>query len=241
LRKDCNTAAGLLRHSDLIMYDRTTESLWQQFTGEGIVGDLAGHQLTFLPSSLVSFADFKAAYPVGVVLSRETGYDRSYGRNPYTGYDDINATPFLFQDIPDDRLPPMARVVTISFEEADVAYPVSLLAQVGVINDTISGQRLVVFHTSGTSIALDTSDIAAGDDVGATGVFVPELDGQTLTFKKVGAAIVDEQTNSTWNILGQAVDGPLQGQTLTPIVHGDHFWFSWAAFKPETIIYPEDT
>jgi hypothetical protein len=135
----------------------------------------------------------------------------------------------------------MAWVVTVSFEEADVAYPVSLLAQVGVINDTISGQRLVVFHTSGTSIALDTSDIAAGDDVGATGVFVPELDGQTLTFKKVGAAIVDEQTNSTWNILGQAVDGPLQGQTLTPIVHGDHFWFSWAAFKPETIIYPEDT
>ena len=232
--------SGLLRHSDLIMYDRTTESLWQQFTGEAVVGDLAGKRLTFLPSSIVSFADFQAAYPEGVVLSRETGYDRSYGRNPYTGYDDINATPFLFQDIPDDRLPPMARVVTVSFEEADVAYPVSFLAEVGVINDTISGQRLVVFHSSGTSSALDTSDIAAGDDVGATGVFDPELDGQMLTFEQVGEAIVDEQTNSAWNILGQAVDGPLQGQTLTPIVHGDHFWFSWAAFKPETIIYPED-
>jgi hypothetical protein len=232
--------SGLLRHSDLIMYDRTTESLWQQFTGEAVVGDLAGKRLTFLPSSIVSFADFQAAYPEGVVLSRETGYDRSYGRNPYTGYDDINATPFLFQGIPDDRLPPMARVVTVSFEEADVAYPVSFLAEVGVINDTISGQRLVVFHSSGTSSALDTSDIAAGDDVGATGVFDPELDGQMLTFEQVGEAIVDEQTNSAWNILGQAVDGPLQGQTLTPIVHGDHFWFSWAAFKPETIIYPED-
>jgi hypothetical protein len=96
---------------------------------------------------------------------------------------------------------------------------------------------LVIFHTSGTSSALDTSDIAAGNDVGATGVFNPELDGQTLTFKKVREVIIDEQTNSTWNILGQAIDGPLQGQSLTPIVHGDHFWFSWAAFKPETSIY----
>ena len=78
-------ASGLLRNSDLVMYDRTTESLWQQFTGEGIVGDLAGAQLTFLPSSIVSFADFRAAYPGGVVLSRETGYGRTYGSNPYPG------------------------------------------------------------------------------------------------------------------------------------------------------------
>ena len=62
--------SGLLRNSGLIMYDRTTESLWQQFTGEGIVGDLAGEELTFLPSRLISFADFVQAYPDGVVLSR---------------------------------------------------------------------------------------------------------------------------------------------------------------------------
>ncbi|MCI0393891.1 MAG: DUF3179 domain-containing protein [Chloroflexi bacterium] len=229
--------SGLLRHSDLIMYDRTTESLWQQFTGEAIAGDLAGKRLTFLPSSLVSFADFKAAYPQGVVLSRETGYDRDYGRNPYAGYDNIDSTPFLFLGVPDDRLPPMARVVTVSFEDVDVAYPLDILAEAGVINDTVAGRELVVFHTAGTSSALDASEIAAGADVGATGVFDPNLDGQTLIFKKVGEAIVDEQTNSTWNILGQAIDGPLEGRALTPIVHGDHFWFSWAAFKPETIIY----
>jgi hypothetical protein len=222
------------------MYDRTTESLWQQFTGEAVVGDLAGKQLTFLPTSIVSFADFKGAYPKGAVLSQETGYDRNYGRNPYIGYDDINSSPFLFQGIPDDRLPPMARVVTVSLEEADVAYRVSLLGEVGVINDVVAGQMIVIFHTSGTSSALDASDIAAGNDVGATGVFEPDLDGQMLTFKKVGEAIVDEQTGSAWNILGQAIDGPLQGQTLMPIVHGDHFWFSWAAFKPETSIYANE-
>ncbi|KAA3656034.1 MAG: DUF3179 domain-containing protein, partial [Chloroflexi bacterium] len=79
--------SGLLRNSDLIMYDRTDESLWQQFTGEGIVGNHSGKQLTFLPSSLVSFADFKAAFPDGTILSRETGFNRAYGENPYAGYD----------------------------------------------------------------------------------------------------------------------------------------------------------
>ena len=54
---------------------------------------------------------------------------------------------------------------------------------------------------------------------------------------KDGDAIADEQSGSTWNIVGQAIDGPLAGEQLTPIVHGDHFWFSWAAFKPDTIIY----
>jgi hypothetical protein len=73
--------------------------------------------------------------------------------------------------------------------------------------------------------------------VGATGVFDANLNGQTLKFRHDGDRIVDEQTGSTWNIVGQAIDGPLAGEQLTPIVHGDHFWFSWAAFKPDTVIY----
>ena len=75
------------------------------------------------------------------------------------------------------------------------------------------------------------------EDLGATGVFDPHLDGRKLTFERDGDRIVDRETGSAWNILGQAVDGPLAGQELTPIVHGDHFWFSWAAFKPDTVIY----
>jgi hypothetical protein len=231
--------SGLLRNSDLIMYDRTTESLWQQFTGEGIVGDLTGEQLTFLPSSLISFADFRAAYPDGEVLSRETGFNRAYGNNPYAGYDSIGSTPFLFKGPTDGRLEAVERVVTVSLadEAVDIAYPLTLLSAEGVINDTQGSQDLVVFHTSGTSSALGAGVIAQGEDVGATGVFDPNLDGRKLTFRKDGEHIIDEETGSTWNILGQAVDGPLAGQELAPVVHGDHFWFSWAAFKPETIIY----
>ncbi len=233
--------SGLLRNSDLIMYDRTTETLWQQFTGEGIVGELAGEQLTFLPSTLVSFKDFSEAYPEGVVLSQNTGFDRAYGRNPYAGYDSVEQ-PFLFDGELDGRLPAMARVVTVSLDDAgvDVAYPVSTLAEVGVIYDNQEGQDLVVFHTFGTSSALGAETISIAEDVGATAVYDPNLNGQKLTFSKVDEAIVDAETGSTWNILGQAIDGPLTGETLTPIVHGDHFWFSWAAFKPDTIIYQSE-
>ena len=242
--------SGLLRNSDLVMYDRTTESLWQQLTGEAIIGDLTGESLDFLPSSLVSFADFQAAYPDGIVLSRETGYNRRYGQNPYAGYDTIGRSPFLFDGEEDSRLPAMERVVTVALDETaglqagadqgvDVAYPLSILSEVEVINDTQDGRDLVVFYEAGTSSALGAGIIAQGDDVGATGVFDPNLDGQKLTFVQEGEGIVDEQTGSTWTVLGQAVDGPLAGKSLTPIVHGDHFWFAWAAFKPDTIVYRE--
>jgi hypothetical protein len=81
---------GRLRFSNLIMYDRQTESWWQQATGETIAGEFTGRRLDFRPASIVSWADFKSAHPDGKVLSRETGFSRSYGQNPYAGYDDVD-------------------------------------------------------------------------------------------------------------------------------------------------------
>jgi hypothetical protein len=235
--------SGLLRNSDLIMYDRTDESLWQQFTGEGIVGNHSGKQLAFLPSSLVSFADFKNAFPEGIILSRETGFSRRYGENPYAGYDTYD-NPLssggelaLFAGEADARLEPAERVVTVAINGIDVAYPLSILSEAGVIADTQGEQDMVVFHTGGTASALGARIIAEAEDVGATGVFDPNVNGQKLTFTTDGENFVDAETGSTWNILGQAIDGELAGQQLTPIVHANHFWFSWAAFKPDTIIY----
>jgi hypothetical protein len=229
--------SGLLRNSDLVMYDRTSESLWQQFTGKAIVGDMVGKKLTFVASSIISFADFRDAYPDGAVLSRETGYTRRYGENPYPGYDRIGQNPFLFRGPIDDRLPAMARVVTVALNDQTVAYPYVTLAEVGVINDHVGGRALAIFSRSGTSSALGASTIASGRDVGATGVFDATVDDQILSFRRQGEEVVDEQTGSTWNIAGQAVDGPLSGVQLEPVVHGDHFWFAWAAFMPDTVIY----
>jgi hypothetical protein len=228
--------SGLLRNSDLVMYDRQTESWWQQFTGEAIVGSLTGTVLEFVPASTVSFADFRAAHVSGLVLSRDTGFDRDYGRNPYVGYDET-ANPFLFEGEADGRLPPAERVVAVELNGETVAYPFSALTDRLVVEDTIGGTPIVVFFQPGTASALDESSIADSRDVGASAVFLPKANGRALTFRREDGEIVDNETKSTWSILGRAVDGPLEGTELDPVIHGDHFWFAWAAFRPDTRIW----
>ena len=229
--------SGKLRNSDLIMWDRQTESWWQQFTGEGIVGVLAGKKLTLLPSSIISWEDFKAANPEGKVLSRDTGFRRNYGQNPYAGYDRVDNPPFLFDGDLDGRLLPKERVAAVTIGEVDVAFPFLILEKERVVSYTVNGQELVVFFKPGTTSALDGSSIETSKDVGATGVFDLNLDGQKLTFLPQGGDFVDNETGSVWNILGEATEGPLTGKRLTPIVYGNHFWFAWGAFKPDTKIY----
>jgi thiol-disulfide isomerase/thioredoxin len=232
---------GRLRFSNLVMYDRLTESWWQQATGEGLVGEYTGRQLTFLPAAIISWEAFKEAHPEADVLSRATGYSRSYGRNPYAGYDDIDRSPFLY-DGPEtpDQLLPMARVATVDLNGEAVAYPYTEMAQIRTVNDVVGGKPIVVLWEAGTASALDSFSVAQGRDVGTVNTFARELEGRTLTFRYDGERIVDEETGSEWTVLGRAISGPLDGKALTPVVNVNHFWFSWAAFRPETRIYRAD-
>jgi hypothetical protein len=228
---------GVLRNSDLIMWDDKTESWWQQMTGEAIVGELAGEQLTLLPSIIVSYEEFKRTFPEGVVLSRDTGHQRTYGNNPYAGYDDINSSPFLFDGERDDRYPPMERVLTLEINDEPMAYPFSQLEEHPVVHDEVGGEAVVVFWAPGATSALDETSIAESRDVGAAGAFSPVLDGEELSFVHIDGEIRDEQTDSVWNVLGHAIEGELQGERLDEYVNGTHFWFAWAAFQPETGIW----
>jgi len=228
---------GNLRNSDLVMWDRQTESWWQQLAGEAIVGELTGKRLNLLASSIVSWADFKAGFPEGKVLSRDTGFRRDYGRNPYVGYDDVDTPPFLYGGKLDGRLPPKERVVAVSLGGEDVAYPYSVLLRRRVAMDAVAGKPIVVFYRPGTVSALNSASIPDSRDVGATGVFRTELDGRSLQFTFTSGAIVDAETGSQWNVLGMATSGPLLGRQLDPVLHADHFWFAWAAFKPHTRIF----
>ena len=229
--------SGKLRNSDLVMWDRQTESWWQQLTGEAIVGELNGSKLKFLASTLVSWSDFKSFHPNGRVLSKDTGFGRRYGQNPYAGYDQLDKPPFLFEGPTDGRLLPKERVAAVSIDGVDAAFPFSALSQEKVVNYTIGGQDLVVFFKLGTLSALDQSSIAESRDVGSTAIFDANLNGQKLTFKSEGDRFFDSETSSVWNLLGEAVAGPMTGSILTPIVHANHFWFAWGAFKPDTLIY----
>ncbi|MBI4675811.1 MAG: DUF3179 domain-containing protein [Chloroflexi bacterium] len=231
-------ATGRLRYSNLVMYDRQTETWWQQATGEAIAGEMVGEQLNFVPASIIAWSDLKTAHPNAQVLSRETGYKRPYGQNPYVGYDDVNNPPFLYRGpATPDKLKPIARVLTVELNGDAVAYPYDVLQTAPVVNDTVGGKPIVVFWKPGTASALDAGSIANGRDVGAGLAYSRELDNQVLNLKLDGARILDEQTGSEWNLFGQAVNGKLQGKQLTPIVAINHFWFSWAAFKPQTRIY----
>jgi hypothetical protein len=228
---------GKLRKSDLVMYDRQTDSWWQQFTGKGIVGRYAGTTLEQVPSTIVSFADFREAYPLGRVLSRETGYFRPYGKNPYRGYDRIGDQPFLFRDPVDPRLPAMERVLGIARNGKVRVYPLTALEASPVINDEVGGEAVVVFSREGMLSALDAEVISESRQIPAAAAYSRRLDGRVLTFDKQDKRIVDRETRSAWDIFGRAVDGPLKGKRLQAADNGVHFAFAWLAFTPESEIY----
>lgn len=226
--------SGLLRNSDLIMWDDLTQSWWQQFTGEGIVGSYTGTQLTLLPSQVVGFGAFVEQYPDGEVLSRN---GRTYATNPYVGYDS-SALPFLFRGELDERLFATERVLGALIAGEAVAYPFPVLAEAIVINDTVGGRAVVAFWQPGATSALDQSNIDASRDVGMAALYRRELDGQILTFSVDAAGTIrDDQTGSAWNVFGTAVEGALLGSQLRQELAFPHFWFAWAAFRPETRIY----
>lgn len=228
---------GRLRKSDMVMYDRQTESWWQQLIGEGIVGEMTGKRLKTLPADIVSYAQFKAAFPKGDVLSRDTGHFRNYGQNPYRGYDSITDRPFLFRDEIDTRLPPMERVLNVTVGDKQKIYPFGALKASPVINDDFNGASLVIFSRPGTRSALDTGEIAEGRKVLSVTAYQRTLGDQVLTFTAKGDAFVDAQTGSTWNLFGVATAGKLKGQRLSPADSGSHFAFAWLAFRPGSEIH----
>ena len=229
--------SGLLYADNLVMYDRQTESLWPQLTGEASVGHLTGTVLDAIPMGTVAWRDFVAADPTAKVLSQDTGFERRYGANPYTGYDDPDGRLlFGLPDDPDARLPVKERVVGLLDGSASVAVVRSWLAGRDPIEVTVGARRLVVWHRPGQASALDAGTIAGGADIGTVGVFVPVLDGERLHFEADGDGFRDLETGSTWNVLGRSTAGPLRGARLEAYRHLDTFWFAWASFHVDTAV-----
>ena len=222
---------GNLRRSDLVMYDRKTETWWQQLTAEAIVGELTGQTLEVLPSQILSWGEFKAQHPGAEVLSTDTGFDRPYSMNPYTGYDTGDSL-LGIDEAPDPRLPAKERVSAIKSGEDAVVYPFSRLESEPAVNDEIDGEPIVVLFNPGVRSSLDTARIADGRDTGTAGVFESTADGTTLTFEAGSDArtFTDAETGSTWNVSGLATAGELEGTQLTQIASDDQFWFALAAF-----------
>jgi hypothetical protein len=229
--------SGRLYASALVMYDRATESLWTHYDGRAVVGLLTGHRLEPVASPLLAWSDFKASHPDGQVLNRDsTGFSRSYGVNPYFGYDNPDEHPFLFRGDVDDRSFAMQRVVGVTTDEAARAWTLEAISGDGATatNSSVGETPVVIFWTPGQTSALESETVSGGRDVGSVGVFSPIVDGQPLTFEAGGDRFVDEQTGSSWDITGVASEGELAGTELERLTHLDTFWFAWSTYAPET-------
>jgi len=231
--------SGKLYRSDLVMYDRQSQSLWAQMEGRAIVGARAGTQLTMMPANTLAFETWRGTHPDGKVLSRVTGYHRSYGTNPYADYDEPMVGPFLYRGQLDPRRPPKERVVGVQIGDTARAYPWPVLKHAQVINDTLAGEPIVVLYQPGTLSALDQTQMEQSRDVGAATVFSRRLGDRVLTFEAAGASFRDRETGSLWNLLGVAQAGPHRRERLRAIPHIDAFWFAWAAFHPTTSIHTQ--
>jgi Protein of unknown function (DUF3179) len=173
---------GKLRDSNLVMYDRQTESWWQQFGGEALVGEFAGKELRQLPARMVSWREFRNVHPSGLVLNRDTGFVRDYGTNPYAGYDDIASPPiFATRNSDDDRLPPKERVVYVEVGKQAFAVPFPALVDKRTVEVETDEGKLLVRWQPGVASALDSAAIAEGRDVGSASAL---LEGEPVPFSE---------------------------------------------------------
>ena len=226
---------GLLRYSNLIMYDRQTESFWQQASGNGIAGEYAGLRLRTLPLLTLPWDEARRSYPDAAVLGEDTGHARPYGRNPYAGYDTA-PRPFLY----DGPEPPgeedyMSRVLVVQLDGEEQAFLYRELAESGFEMARIAGEDVVVFWEAGTASPLDSREVATGRDIGTANAFL--ADGRRFARGDNGS-IVDAQDGSVWTAGGRAISGPAEGQRLEPVPTIQHFWFSYTAFADESADTP---
>src|SRR6266508_3581909 len=166
---------GKLRNSDLVMYDRQTESWWQQFTGEAVVGEMTGRALRLVPSRVESFERFRQRFPDGKVLVPNDPASRSYGSNPYVAYDAAGRPPFLYDGSLPEGIDPMERVVAVETSPGKhEAWSLALLRE----KRKIETGDIVLTWEAGQNSALDTRSIASGRDIG--NVVVQRRQGDAL-------------------------------------------------------------
>src|SRR5918995_966449 len=157
--------SGKLYNSNLVMYDRATNSYWPQVLGQAVTGPLTGTELERIPAQIVPWSEFRSAFPDARVLSRDTGFSRPYGENPYPGYDDTDNPPFLFSGESDGRLAAVERVLGVESRDDVVAFPYFRLEAsasdgVSAVNAEVGSVPVVVLWQEGTVSALDESAIA---------------------------------------------------------------------------------
>ena len=212
--------SGKLYNSNLVMYDRNTDSQWSQAIGMAITGELTSHVLKRVPFDVAKWSDWKTLYPGTLVLTTNTGHIRAYGSDPYGDYYTDPQIIFPVEN-KDDRLHP--KEIILGFDNGNIykAYKLADVEEKKVINDEIGDKKLLL-------VSLYPE---------MTRAFNRVVDGTILELEYVDGKIIDTQTNSQWNFEGNAIEGQLMGKKLEREVFNPGFWFEWIAFHPNSLVY----
>lgn len=212
--------SGKLYNSNLVMYDRLTDSYWSQALGKAITGELTGYTLNIIPFDVITWGDWKKLHPDTVVLTTNTGHIRAYGVDPYGDY--YTDPRIIFPvDNKDDRMHPKEIILGFHEEEIYKAYKQQDAESAVVINDKINDRQVLL-------VSLFEENARAFDRT---------VNGEVLEFVHKENKIFDTKTNSEWNYDGIAISGNLEGAKLSRLGFNPGFWFEWVAFHPQTQVY----
>ena len=215
--------SGKLYNSNLVMYDRLTDSYWSQALGLAITGELTGDVLEIIPFDVITWGDWKKLHPDSKVLTTETGHIRAYGADPYGNYYTDNRIMFPVENL-DERMHPKEIILGFHIDEVYKAYKQFDLQNMVVTNDNIGDTPILLTSLfSGNARAFDRT-----------------LDDEVLEFEFSDGKILDLQTDSEWNYDGVSVSGPHKDKTLERLAFSPGFWFEWFAFHPDTLVYGDE-
>ena len=215
--------SGKLYNSNLLMYDRLTESYWSQALGMAVKGELSGYRLDLIPFDVITWGDWKKLYPDTLILTTDTGHIRSYATDPYGKYYTEPRIMFPVEHS-DDRM--HAKEIIIGFNQDGVykAYKQNDVETQTLISDFIGDVPVML-------VSLYSENSRA---------FERSINEQILDFEYSDGKIIDIQTNSEWNYDGLAISGQYAGTQLERLPIEPGFWFEWVAFHPQTLVYGDD-
>jgi len=218
--------SGLLYNSNLILYDRATDSRWSQMLHKSVWGTRVGEERQQLRVMETRFSTLRRMYPSARVLTRNTGWERDYNQTPYRSYRTNDSLLFPVSR-EDNRLHPKTRVVGIHSDTGSKVYQIdSFGATTQAINDQFEGQSIVAVGNS-------AEDVAA--------IFSRQLaDGTILSFSPLQDElpnIMTDDEGNVWDVFGIAVSGPRQGAQLELTRGFIAYWFAWATFFHDPEIY----
>jgi len=236
-------ASGMLLEGALVLGAEGSNLLWAQPTGRPFPNfGRMGPPLAWLPSDELSLRQAAREHPGLQVLSRNTGFVRPYALSPYGDVARPHSLPALVSGFVDMRLPPKTRVVGVTVNDHAYAWQYDALRTARLRQATVGGTPvLALFRDNVTGIG-DAYDLDGAPVVGSAGVYDARIDGRTLDFVSGrSGTVTDTQTDTQWSTSGFGLSGPLTGRRLTPLRFLDTYWFAWAAFHHDTVVWPPIT